>query len=64
MQTYGIPGENSLWSGVDLAGDGTFWAGNYMSSNVYRFDLETGAVRATFNTGSPAQTVVGIRVVK
>jgi len=64
MQTYGIPGETSLWSGVELAGDGSFWAGNYQSSNVYRFDLETGAVRATFNTGSPAQTVVGIRIVK
>jgi outer membrane protein assembly factor BamB len=63
-QTYSIPGEPSLWSGVELVGDGTFWAGNYQSSNVYRFDLATGAVRARFNTGTPAQTVVGIRVRK
>ena len=62
VQTYQIPGEPSLWSGLDLAGDGTFWAGNYLSSNVYRFDLATGAVRARFNTGTPAHTVVGIRV--
>jgi hypothetical protein len=61
-QTYQIPGEPSLWSGLDLVGDGTFWAGNYRSSNVYRFDLSTGAVRAGFNTGAPANNVVGIRV--
>jgi hypothetical protein len=64
VQTYGIPGEPSLWSGVDLVGDGTFWAGNYRTSNVYRFDLASGAVRGQFNPGSPAQTVVGIRVVR
>jgi len=63
-QTYQIPGETSLWSGLELVGDGTFWAGNYLSSNVYRFDLATGAVRASFNTGTPAHTVVGIRVKK
>lgn len=63
-QTYQIPGEPSLWAGLDLVGDGTFWAANYQSSNVYRFDLASGAVRAGFNTGSPAHTVVGIRVKK
>ena len=57
VQTYEIPGEASLWSGLDLVGDGTFWAGNYESSNVYRFDLASGAVRDTFNTGSPGHTV-------
>ena len=64
VQTYGIPGEASLWSGLDLDEDGTFWAGNYESSNVYRFDLGTGAVRSGFNTGSPSHTVVGVRVRK
>ena len=63
-QTYHIPGEPSLWVGLDLVGDGTFWVGNYESSNVYRFDLATGAVRARFNTGTPGHTVVGIRVRK
>jgi len=63
-QTYQIPGESSLWSGLELVGDGTFWAGNYLSSNIYRFDLATGAVRASFNTGTPAHTVVGIRIKK
>lgn len=63
-QSYQIPGEPSLWAGLDLVGDGTFWAANYQSSNVYRFDLASGAVRAGFNTGSAAHTVVGIRVKK
>lgn len=62
VQTYSIPGEPSLWSGLELLGDGTFWAGNYETSNVYRFDLATGSVRGGFNAGSPAHTVVGIRV--
>jgi len=64
VRTYEIPGEAALWSGLDLVGDGTFWAGNYETSNVYRFDLDTGAVRAGFNTGAPAHNVVGIRVKK
>jgi hypothetical protein len=62
VQMYGIPGEASLWAGLELAGDGTFWAGNYQTSNVYRFDLATGAVRASFNAGTPPSTVVGIRI--
>jgi hypothetical protein len=62
VRTYGIPGESSLWSGLDLVGDGTFWAGNYLSSNVYRFDLATGEVRGVFNTGTQSNTVVGVRV--
>lgn len=63
-QTYGVAGENSLWAGVDLVGDGTFWAGNYFSSNVYRFNLADGSVVSSFNSGTPANSVVGIRVVR
>jgi hypothetical protein len=64
IRTYSIPGEWRPWTGLDLVGDGTFWAGNYDSSNVYRFDLATGAVLDHFNTGTPSQSVVGIRVKK
>jgi outer membrane protein assembly factor BamB len=64
VRTYQVPGEAALWSGLDLNGDGTFWAGNYLTSNVYRFELATGAVRSRFNTNSPAHTVVGVRVVR
>ena len=63
-QTYEVPGENTLWVGLDLVGDGTFWVGNYYTSNLYQFNLTTGARLATFNSGTPANTVVGIRVVK
>ena len=63
-QTYEVPGEGALWVGLDLVGDGTFWVGNYYTSNVYRFNLTTGAQLASFNSGTPANTVVGIRVVK
>jgi hypothetical protein len=64
VQTYGVPGEPSLWAGLDLVGDGTFWVGNYESSNVYRFDLATGSILSGFNTGTPPHTVVGISVKK
>jgi hypothetical protein len=62
VQTYRAPGEFRLWTGLDLAGDGTFWAGNYESSNVYRFDLATGAVLSAFNTGTAPHTVVDVAV--
>ena len=61
-RTYEVPGEGAFWAGLDLVGDGTFWAANYFSSNVYRFDLESGAVLARFNTDTPPNTAVGVRV--
>ncbi|MGH9894105.1 MAG: hypothetical protein ACREA0_19420 [bacterium] len=64
VQTYEVPGEPSFWAGLDLVGDGTFWAGNYESSNVYRFDLATGTVLSGFNAGTPSHTVVGVSVRK
>jgi outer membrane protein assembly factor BamB len=60
-QTYAAPLE-TFWAGLDLVGDGTFWVGSYESSNVYRFDLTTGAVVSVFNTATPTHTVVGVRV--
>jgi hypothetical protein len=64
VQTYEIPGEGSVWAGLDLVGDGTFWAANYETSNLYRFHLETGDVVSSFNAGTPGHTVVAIRVKK
>lgn len=64
VQTYEVPGESSPWAGLDLVGDGTFWAANYESSNVYRFDLATGAVLSSFNTGTPPHTAVGVSIKK
>lgn len=62
-QTYPAP-EGGLLIGLDLVGDGTFWVGNYHSSNVHRFNLATGQLVASFNTGTPANTVVGVRVMR
>jgi hypothetical protein len=64
VQTYGVAGEPSFWVGVDLVGDGTFWATNYESSTVHRFDLTSGAHISGFNTGTPAHTAVGVAVKK
>lgn len=61
-QTYDVPGEFRLWYGVALVGDGSFWVSNYGTSNVYRFDLTTGAVLASFNTGTPTTTIKGLAV--
>jgi outer membrane protein assembly factor BamB len=63
-RTYSGPPENTLWAGLDLVGDGTFWVANYFTSNVYRFDLTTGTIIDSFNTGTPANTAVGVRVVR
>jgi hypothetical protein len=64
VQTYRGPVEDTLWAGLDLGEDGTFWVGNYRSSNVYKFDLSTGAIIHSFNAGSAANTVVGLRIMK
>lgn len=64
VQTYAVAGDGGLWAGLDLVGDGTFWVANYHSSNVYRFDLATGTVLSGFNTGTPPNSVVGLRVRK
>jgi outer membrane protein assembly factor BamB len=65
VQTYSVStGEAQYWAGLDLVGDGTFWAVNYYSSNVYRFNLSTGAVVSGFNTGAAVDTAVDVRVVR
>jgi len=64
VQTYDVPGEPDLWLGIDLVGDGTFWASNFGSSDVVRFDIASGAVLASFNTGTPTQSVKSVAVVR
>ncbi|HEY6362278.1 MAG TPA: hypothetical protein VIX63_14290 [Vicinamibacterales bacterium] len=62
VRTYQGPPEETLWAGLDLVGDGTFWVANYYSSNVYRFDLASGTIVDTFNTGTPPNSAVAVRV--
>ena len=64
VQTYAAPLESTLWAGLDLAGDGTFWAANYYTSNIHHFDLDTGARLGGFNTGTPPNTAVSVAVKK
>ena len=64
VQTYAVAGEPSVWAGIALVGDGTFWAANYESSNVHRFNLTSGALVSTFNTGTPSHTAVAVAVKK
>lgn len=62
MTTYTASGEQCLYA-VALDADGTtFWAGDYCSSNIYRFDIASGKQLVRFNTGTPSGTVFGISV--
>jgi len=64
VRTYQGSPESTLWAGLDLVGDGTFWVANYFTSTIYRFDLATGNIIDSFNTGTPPNTAVGVRVVR
>jgi hypothetical protein len=64
VQTYSGPPESTLWAGLDLVGDGTFWAANYFSGNVYKFDLASGVVLGSFSTGPAPNIAVAIRVMR
>jgi outer membrane protein assembly factor BamB len=63
VQVYDVPtSDPSYWVGLDLVPNGTFWAVDSASSNVYQFDLATGKVRGRFNTGTPSRTPVDVVV--
>ncbi|MBZ5559248.1 MAG: hypothetical protein LAO77_18400 [Acidobacteriia bacterium] len=62
VQTYSVSFEPEYWAGLDLVGDGTFWAVNYYTSNVHRFNLTTGARTESFSTGAPVYTAVDVKV--
>lgn len=62
VQTYDVSGENS-WFALNLDGNGTsFWSANYATANFYEFDIATGAVLSTKNTGTGNNTVFGLAV--
>src|SRR5439155_940280 len=62
VQTYEVA-EPGFWAGLDLVGDGTFWAANYETSNVYKFDLTTGTVLSSFNAGTAPRPLVAVQPV-
>jgi hypothetical protein len=63
-RTYEVA-EGTMWAGLDLADNGTtFWAANYVSSNIHKFDLNDGTHLGSFNTGTPPNTAVAVRVMR
>ena len=62
LQTYVAPGETNNWGGLDLVGDGTFWATNAATDNVWRFDLTSGSPLDHFNTGTSGGHAAGVGV--
>lgn len=61
VQTYDATGED-CWSALTLDSDGTsFWATDYCTSDVVRFDLNHGTLISKFNAGAPANSVFGIQ---
>jgi hypothetical protein len=62
LRVYDVPGPDG-WRGLDLDLSGTsFWAVNYSTSDVVRFDIESGDVIDQFNTGTDALTVKSVAV--
>ena len=62
VQTYDAEGQDN-WFALNLDPDGTsFWSADFSTSNVYKFDIATGAVLESFNTGTPTNTVFGLAV--
>ena len=63
-RTYAVA-ESTLWAGLDLADNGTtFWAANYFTSNIHKFDLNDGAHLASFTTATSPNTAVAVRVMR
>lgn len=61
-QTYDVAGEDT-WFALNLNNDGTsFWSGNYGSGILYRFDIATGALLQTLNTGAGGSSLYGVSV--
>lgn len=62
VQQYDAPGESN-WFAVNLDPDGsTFWSGGYSSGKIYRFDIATGVILASWSA-SPYTVLAGLSVV-
>ena len=60
--TYDVSGQD-CWFALNLDPDAkSFWSADFCTSNVYKFDLATGRVLETFNTGTGRSTVYGLTV--
>jgi RHS repeat-associated protein len=63
VQTYNSPGQ-SCWFALNLDPDGkSFWSGDFCSSTVHKFDIQTGVESPNIiNTGTGTFTVFGLVV--
>jgi outer membrane protein assembly factor BamB len=62
LQTYDITGVNSFFA-LNLDPDGTtFWTGSFQNDNLYRFNIGTGTLVTSFNTGGSSSTLYGVSV--
>jgi hypothetical protein len=64
VQSYDATNENA-WFSANLDPNGTsFWAGDFNTSNFYRFNIQSGAVEiGPINTGTGPSSLFGIAVV-
>jgi hypothetical protein len=65
-QTYGVPPEEpALWVGFDFADNGAaFWVGNYHNARLHKFNLQTGEHLATISVGTPANSIIAVKVAR
>ena len=62
LQSYDAPGQDN-WFALNLDPDGkSFWSADFATANVFKFDIATGTVLTSFNTGTGANTVFGLTV--
>ena len=62
IQTYDFQGLD-LWFALNLAPDGTsFYSGDFGGGDIYRFDIASGTVLDSQNTGTGGSTLFGLAV--
>jgi PKD repeat protein len=60
ITTYTAAGEQ-CWDGLTLDPDRTsFWAADFCTSNIYKFDIATGRQLGKFNPGAPSGSIFSI----
>jgi hypothetical protein len=62
IQTYDVSGENT-WFSLNLDPDNTsFWAGNYGTGYLYKFDIASGTLLQTLDTGVGGSRLYGVTI--
>ncbi len=62
IQTYDAAGQDD-WFALNLDPDGTsFWSADFTTSDVFKFDIDSGSELFSFNTGTDTFTVFGLVV--